>query len=401
MGLITRPYNYVAGQTIRAAEVNSNENTLYDAVNGNLEDINLKSDSLTERVLTDSVNPLARDADKYQNFVVEGLEASDVSDTTAAVLVSAGKAYTIYSGKMYRAVISSETYGLGTVVAGTYYLYIDYTGGLSHGTALNPGDGKQVIARLDVSTGPYSITVTDLRKMRLYDITSHYLHGCILEYLSTSTFKVTSGVVEIDGALYKNTSDADSIDITESANYFEGVPVVAGQWCYVYLTPYGTSGGFSVKLSTAAPDLSDPYGNTSGVKIYRKPASSVYRCIGAVYREDDGSLRKFYQQDSHIQYDSFIDLSSGSAVNANIPEISMKGYFELFAAADGSNEAISKIRPSGSSCNFFQLDTGTVQIMVAYTICCTNASQQVECVLTTAGSSTATCKTAGFWLNIR
>ena len=401
MGLVTRPYNYVAGRTIRASEVNSNENTFYDALNGNLEDINLKSNSVTERVLTDSVNPLARDADKYRNFVVEGLETSDLSDASAKVLVSSGKVYTIYSGKMYRAVTSSETYILGDTGAGTYYLYIDYTGGFSHGTTLNPGDGKQVIARLEVSTGPYSITVTDLRRMRLYDITSHYLHGCILEYLTNSAFKVTGGVVEIAGLFFTNTEDSSSIDITESSNYFEGSPVSSDQWCYVYLTQYGTSGGYTVKLSTTAPDLSDPYGNTSGVKIYRKPAGTVYRCIGAIYRENDGTMRKFYQQNSHIQYDTFIEVLEGTAVNANIPEVSTKAYFELFAAAGDSNEAIIKVRPSGSSGSYFMLDTGTVQIMVAYTICCTNSSQQIECDITTAGTSTATCKTAGFWLNIR
>jgi len=381
--------------------VNINENTLYDALNGSLEDINIKDNSLTERILTDSVNPLVRDADKYQNFVAEGVETTDVSDTSAKVLISAGTVYTLYSGKMYRSVTSSETYSLGSIGSGIYFLYIDYIGGFSHGTSLNPGDGKQVIAKLNISTSPYSITVTDLRRMRLYDVTSHYIHGCILQYQTSSTFKTTAGVVEIAGIFYSNTSDTGSIDITESSNYFEGSPVVADQWCYVYLTKYGTSGGFEVKLSTTPPDMSDPYGNTSGIKIYRNPGSCVYRCIGALYRENDGSLRKFYQHDAHIQYDTFIDVLNGSAVNANIPAISAKGYFELFASADGTNEAISKIRPSGSSGTYFKLDTGTIQIMVAYTICCTNSSQQVDCSIITAGSSTATCKTAGFWLNVR
>jgi hypothetical protein len=41
MGLIVRPFNYVAGAIIVATQNNSNETTLYNLVNGNIEDANL------------------------------------------------------------------------------------------------------------------------------------------------------------------------------------------------------------------------------------------------------------------------------------------------------------------------------------------------------------------------
>lgn len=43
MALITRPNTYVAGATILASEVNSNETTIYDEFNGNINDANVKA----------------------------------------------------------------------------------------------------------------------------------------------------------------------------------------------------------------------------------------------------------------------------------------------------------------------------------------------------------------------
>jgi hypothetical protein len=43
MGLVTRSYNYTAGNTIDPAENNTNENTLYTLVNGNIDNDNVKA----------------------------------------------------------------------------------------------------------------------------------------------------------------------------------------------------------------------------------------------------------------------------------------------------------------------------------------------------------------------
>lgn len=43
MALITRPNTYVTGATILASEVNSNETTIYDEFNGNINDANIKA----------------------------------------------------------------------------------------------------------------------------------------------------------------------------------------------------------------------------------------------------------------------------------------------------------------------------------------------------------------------
>jgi hypothetical protein len=43
MGLVTRTYTYTAGNTINPTENNSNENTLYTLVNGNIDNDNIKT----------------------------------------------------------------------------------------------------------------------------------------------------------------------------------------------------------------------------------------------------------------------------------------------------------------------------------------------------------------------
>lgn len=45
MGLITRDYEYVAGNTIDPAENNANENKLFNEINGNIDNANIKSDA--------------------------------------------------------------------------------------------------------------------------------------------------------------------------------------------------------------------------------------------------------------------------------------------------------------------------------------------------------------------
>ncbi len=407
MGLITRQYNYVSGQTIRSAEVNTNETTLYNEINGNIEDVNLKNNTLTERVLADSVNPLVRDAEKYQSYIAVGLSVSDTSDTLAKVSIAAGTVYTVYNNKLYRQQTSSETYSLGEIAAGTYYLFVDYAGTFSHSSSSTPASGQQAIAKLVVSTTPYTITVTDLRRMQLYDITSHYLHGCTLACVdgSSASFTVDAGVVEIGGVFYRSTATSDPININTASNYIGGVAPASATWCYVYLTASVSSSTWEIKLSTTAPDSSDTNGNTDGTKIYLESGGVQYRCIGAVYRLDDATIRPFMQTGNYIQFDTFVVVSAGTASDANIPEVSIRGYFELRAYAINGHYARVSIRPADADDGDYYIvgwDAAVAHEMhdAAYVSCRTNEYQQIE-VISLVDTGSATCKTVGFWLNIR
>ena len=407
MGLITRQYNYVSGQTIRSAEVNTNETTIYNEINGNIEDVNIKNNTLTERVLADSVNPLVRDAEKYRSYVAAGLSVSDASDSLAKINIAAGTAYTVYNSKLYRQQTSSETYSLGEIAAGTYYLFVDYAGTFSHSSSSTPASGQQAVAKLVVSTTPYTIAVTDLRRMQLYDVTSHYLHGCTLACVdgSSASFTVDAGVVEIGGVFYRSTAKSDPISINAASNYIGGMAPSTATWCYVYLTPAGSSNTWAIKLSTTAPDSSDTNGNTDGTKIYLESGGVQYRCIGAVYRLDDGTIRPFAQTGNYIQFDTFVEVSAGTASDANIPEISMRGYFELRAYATNGYYARVSMRPVGTDDGDYYIvgwDGAVAHEMhdAAYVSCRTNEYQQVEVVQATT-SGAATCKTVGFWLNVR
>lgn len=404
MGLITRQYNYVAGRTIRASELNTNENTIFNEINGNIQDVNLKSDTITERVLTDDINPLIRDADKYASFVVSGLNVADASlGDTARVSITEGTIYTIYNNKMYRKNTSSETYTLTNSDNGTYYLHVDYQGTFYDTASPDPTAGRQVVAKLEVSGQPSSpsITVTDLRRTKLYDLISHHIHGCILSYNGVNTFTVSAGTVEIDNMYLTNTAQSSAIDITDTANYFEGSVVGTSQWCYIYVARLGTSLQWTVKLSTEAPQYADTNDNISGVLLYRKYDSKFYRCIGAVYRDSSGNIRKFYQDGNYVQYDQFAQVadSSNSQAYAHIPAISSLGYFELKAHGSTAQSGTVEIRPAGSSGSYVTVHQAYGRTQHVYARCFTNSSQKIDVQINPA--SITTVKTVGYWLNIR
>jgi|GEM_PF-3424496 len=407
MGLINRQFNYFSGRTIRASELNKNENTLYDVLNGNLEDINIKTNTLTERVLADDINPLVRDAEKYASFVSAGLETVDSSvSQNAKVTISAGIVYTVYNGKMYRKETGAQTYSISHTENGTYYLHIDYQGTFSDAVSADPGAGKQVIAKLVVSGLPSSpvIAVTDLRNMKLYDLSSHYLHGCEIKYTGANTICVEAGIAELSGVLYSNSADSGNIDITSLSNYFEGSVAGTSSWCYVYVSRFGNSKQWEVKLSVNPPQYSDTAFNTQGKKVYRYADTKFYRCVGAVYRLSSGNILTFYQRGNYIQYETFQAVNAGTASGANIPAISNLGNFELEAVAGNAQYAEAKLRPSGSTGNYFKVGYSSPVAHEmhdsAYVVCATNDSQQVEFTQNVSGG-TSLCRTAGYWMSIR
>lgn len=417
MSLISRQYNYVAGRTIKASEVNGNENVLYDLLNGNIENENIKNNTLTERVLTDDINPLVRDAEKYLSFVSSGLVTTDVSSgSIAKVSVTEGTIYTTHNSKMYRKNTSSETYNLTNTTNGTFYLHVNYQGTFTDTDSAIPPAGNQVIAKLVVTGQPTTpaISVTDLRRTRLYDLTSHHLHGVKLNYTGTTTLSVDPGTVEIANAFFTCTGNSGNIDITSSSNYFEldgsGTGGITGnsEWCYVYLTQAGTSLQWTVKLSNNPPQYADTNENTSGTLFYRKLTSKYYRCIGAVYRDATGNILKFYQQNNYVQYDTHQSVAESTTSNANIPSISIRGNFKLYINSFDAvpNEHEVKIRPAGSTGDYIKLITTNTTSQeyntnTLVTSCFTNSSQQIELFITDNVTGTLTCKTIGYWMNIR
>ena len=196
-----------------------------------------------------------------------------------------------------------------------------------------------------------------------------YINGLECEYVSSTSVKIKSGYADIDGKVYQLSSDS-TVSISS----------LSDGWIYIYV--YNSSGNLDVYTSNTYPE------------------TSQYRCIMAIYK-NSGSILKFYQQDDYVQYDTFVSVSSGSTSDANIPKISILGNFELYAQADGSNQAEVKIRCAGSSGDYINLTTGTVQMMETIVCCFTNSLQQVDCSITTIGSSIATCKTIGYWINCR
>ncbi|RJP57901.1 MAG: hypothetical protein C4541_09175 [Candidatus Auribacter fodinae] len=401
MGLVTRQYTYVPGRTIRSDEVNKNENTLYEEMNGNIEDINMKSATLTQRVFSDDVNPLVRDAEKYESFVSSGLVVADASsDGSAKVVISSGVAYTRYNDKLYRTLTNTETYTVSAEANGTYYLFIDYQGTFFDETDPDPGVGRQAVAQLTVNGFPGSpvVSVSDMRRMQLYDKPSHYITGCMLSYAGAYAISVSAGEVEIGNVFLQSAGGKSAIDITDSNNYFEGNISPVNSWCYVYAVRLGTSLSWDIQLSAQPPQYADTYGNTSGIKRYRQVDTNYYRCVGAVYRKSDGTLAQFFQNGNYVQYAEFRSVTAGSPTNANIPATGKLGYFQLYAQTLSGSVAEVYIRPAGSGGNYFTNQPNiTNEKNWMYVICATNDSQQIDLTVNNNGS----CLTVGYWMNIR
>jgi len=231
----------------------------------------------------------------------------------------------------------------------------------------------------------------------------HYIHGFTLEYDTTVNFKVNAGSIELKCGQYKSTSPITVTGIATAGNYFEGSPISGAGWVYVYLTNSGL--GAIVKLSLNPPQYADTLGNTDGIKIYRKVTGTPdiwYRCIGAIRTNASTQIVKFYQDKDYVQFDSFFSVSAGSSVNANIPAISQKAYFEALLVTGGTCHV--KVRPSGSSGDyidaFLGCDGGSQSINAQQRVqfaSITNASQQVDVAI----DSSCALKTIGYWINIR
>lgn len=101
MGVITRPYSFVSGNTILAAENNSNETTIYNEFNGNIENANIKSTAAIEESKLSLVRTFTSKTAAYTLTSTDDGLTCDASGGAFTVTLPpssgiAGKEYTIF-----------------------------------------------------------------------------------------------------------------------------------------------------------------------------------------------------------------------------------------------------------------------------------------------------------------
>ena len=106
MAIISKTYTFSAGSTIIASEHNTNFDTLYDAFNGNIENVNVKS---TAAIAGSKISPVFTSATRVEaNLSVSGSFAV----TSGVSLSSAGARISIKTG-------ANSTMGTAMLQGGT------------------------------------------------------------------------------------------------------------------------------------------------------------------------------------------------------------------------------------------------------------------------------------------
>ena len=154
-----------------------------------------------------------------------------------------------------------------------------------------------------------------------------YIQGAELEWVSTTTVKAQSGVLEIAGSFYTRNSYSTTLDLTTNAHWVEGTSQQGtSKWVYIYA--YNNSGStWDIKFWLQSPQYANTDTDDSSIKIYRETASVWYRCLGAIRLNATGAgeIQKFYQTGNyyHWQYSSpTVSTSDGDiACSAFIPPV--------------------------------------------------------------------------------
>jgi len=418
MGLISRQYNYVAGKTIKASEVNANENRLYTAINGGLDETNLSATTaIPLSKLADEANPrvFLYDAFGGTEYVASGCLVS--SDNTN-VTVSSGVVFVKSGTNLYRI---NHTTSSVAVSSGTKYICIDTSGVLSAQADSNQSD-KLILCKATAGT---PITTVDWARRMPVLGQENQIDGLELTSESgTNNIHIEVGSCWIAGIKYLLPERESSFDLDTDANYIgsENAPT-SSSWIYVYVTPNTTNTQtLDVKLSATAPAYFDAYGNqrSNGVNRYHYASSTPYRCIGAVYGTASSSSidghREFYQQGNYIQYpDPVVTINitattTTQVVTANIPAISvLANFYYHVESLKGNSHYGFGVRKNGSSDTYLRsksspFNGGAYGINENTTISCfTDSSQQVQVTnyLSIGSEERALLETIGYWINIR
>ena len=88
---VDKAYTFDTGQTISSANVNKNFDDIYNEFNGSVEggaSGNIAADTLTEREMSDEINPRVRWDEGFRDFVYSGLLATTTSGTLTTTTTS-------------------------------------------------------------------------------------------------------------------------------------------------------------------------------------------------------------------------------------------------------------------------------------------------------------------------
>lgn len=194
-GIITYD-DVISPDDVTIVWLNGQKNTVYQAVNGNLDSNNILDDSLEEADFADAINPRVRTDEIMGDFTVTGHQPATSVNLTSDI--SAGTSY--MNGFRLTTSATSKTY----TASKDTWVYIDQNGAFQYvevaNDAAQPTTPANSLLLATVVTDADNITgVTDLRDLappglRIYVL---YRSGLLVEYDTAAQLTVGVGEIEL------------------------------------------------------------------------------------------------------------------------------------------------------------------------------------------------------------
>jgi len=207
MSVYNRNYDFTAGTTIVADQVDAELNSIQSILNGNIDATNLAAESVTSASLATAVNPETRDYEMHTEFVASGLTIPTSADLTSSC--AAGVAY-IRGIRVNKSSGTNHTY----TASKDTYVDLDKNGNFTYSGVAN-GAGAPAVATNSiriakvVSDGTKVASVTDMRMLSPVTVNPHKARA----YRTSSNQIISDAVatkVQLNGESYDTNSNFDT-----------------------------------------------------------------------------------------------------------------------------------------------------------------------------------------------
>jgi microcystin-dependent protein len=272
--LYERNYNFTAGETIIADQIDDEFNEVRTILNGNIEANNIKDASITTDKLDASLDPTTRTAETVGDYVVSGLELQTIRGLTGTwtnkdEVISNGVVY--MDGTRIEITGGSKTFDAST----TTYVVAKDTGSLAYETTLSLGynniplyvvvtDGTKITAAAPIAWGLIGTVIPFAGKTAPVGYIS-----CEGQEVSRTTYSKLFNVIQNFFGTPSGATVFKVPDLRAKAVYGYGDPT--------YYTVFGGRGGTVTHTHGGVDHLHYFSGSgTTGVNIYSWQNSNSY-----------------------------------------------------------------------------------------------------------------------------
>jgi hypothetical protein len=284
--------SFLSGNDVTISNLNSLSTTMENWANGDVEgnNINIKPGSIYASDLSDSISPVTRWAESFNDYTISGMLPATSASLTSDI--SAGVSYV--NGYRIDLAATSHTYTASKdtyvyINEGGYYLYSE----VANGAAAPSTPANSLLLAVAITNGTAISSVTDSRTLSIQITTTttnfpaNFRNAAFISRDSTSAFHAKVGDIAIGNTIYSRTINTSSKNIALGTNWIEGV-YAPGAAARVFLYAYNDAGSsWDFKYSTRDVAYSDTVGNSEGILRYYSDGSKYYRAMGWAYLSAD------------------------------------------------------------------------------------------------------------------